>query len=325
MSNSGIIVHNDQGDLVLDNSYLNFYLSRKIELNGAGTTTGTFQEGEYIAAVGGLSDNSLDAYCENSPTGWTCTVKTYKAGLCVYVFSVNIPQREHGAGMQIYDANGRIIFDSALEPAKVLACGHTERDLPIGNYKYAMAVGAPITTQMENIWYTQDVTHSQIPHNAVTHQQWVPEEYYYRSVYHPEEYHYGWVTDIFGNKNWDKIVDKPAYWSQEKVVTKPAHYETVIDKPAWTEYVTEWETWKHIHWTESVSNFGINNKKILIRDIKVNEYNSFFPDYSSVFNSGKESSEYMYPIPPGYSEPMNQYYSYVINPTSFLLFDVANV
>lgn len=234
MSNSGIIVHNNNGDLVLDNSYLNFYLSRKISLTGTRTTTGTFQEGEYIAAVGGLADASLDAYCENTPTGWSCTVKTYKAGIAVYVFSTNIPKRDHGAGMQVYDASGRIIFDSALEPAKVLACGHTAQNLPTGSsYKYAMAVGSPITEQTCATSYSLITSHSQVLH---------PEETRLEYQKQPDG-SYKWVTVVVKEKYWEYITSWEEYsntfWQEIKKNMgisngKIQLAETDIERKSWS-------------------------------------------------------------------------------------------
>lgn len=281
MSNSGIIVHNNNGDLVLDNSYLNFYLSRKIALTGTGTTTGTFQTGEYIAAVGGLADASLDAYCENTPTGWSCTVKTYKAGLAVYVFSTNIPKRDHGAGMQVYDASGRIIFDSALEPAKVLTCGHTAQNLPTGSsYKYAMAIGSPIEIKNYQEWYKQDVSRS--------------------SMYFPEKWKMEYQKQPDGSYKWVKVVTEEAYW----------------------EYTTSWSTTKNMLWTRELKNFRISNSKIeLVQILYDKEY-----QFNTVpFSSGKETSRVTYPVPDPQPGRFDGYYSYVIDPTSFLLFDVSNV
>lgn len=169
MADSGIIVYNDNSNLVLNNSYVNFYVSRKIGLSGNGVTTGTFQNGEVLAAVGGINATTIDAYCENHPSGWTCTVTGYQQGLYVYVLSTNVPDTAHGVGLELFDDSGKVIFNSNVNPARVLMFGHGETGLPTNSaYRYAIADGAWLTEWSLHLWWDQTVSYAKTEHPAVT-------------------------------------------------------------------------------------------------------------------------------------------------------------
>lgn len=321
MKNSGITVYNDNNKLVLNDTYKNFYVSRKIELTGTGTTSGTFRDGEYIAAVGGLTDTTIDAYCSNGPKGWTCEVKTFKKGLFVYVLSINIPTREHGEGIQIFDSKGKLIFDSAMEPAIILGCGHNETELPTSaERKYALATGAPTVEKGQDVKYDQHVSYDTKYHPEETHRQYVPEKSHTELVSVPEKGHYEYDTS---KEPWTMkwVVDVPAHNETKKVIDEPAHWETVVDKKAWTEYITSWETWVYYHYWENKHNFGIKDKKIQIIQLSNHEKTKMTTD---VWGKGTESSDKPFPVPSAPSG-YDTYNLYTVNPTSFLLIDVTNL
>ena len=58
---AGITVYNDNNKIQIDGAYKNLYLSRKITLSGTGTTSGKFADGELLAAVGGTTNQTIDA------------------------------------------------------------------------------------------------------------------------------------------------------------------------------------------------------------------------------------------------------------------------
>ena len=125
MPEAGMTVYNGNNKIQIDGTYKNLYLSRKISLSGAGTTTGTFSGGEVIAAVGGTGSQTIDAYCVNTPTGWTCTVKTFTSGMCVYVFSTVVSKSTHGVGLQVFNGSGDIVYDSNNKHPLVVGFGQS--------------------------------------------------------------------------------------------------------------------------------------------------------------------------------------------------------
>ena len=195
----GIEVRTNDNNLIIDSTYRNLWLSRKIQITAAGTTTGTFSDDECMAAVGGVTGD-IDAYCENTPTGWTCIVKTYKAGLYVYVFSKNPFVSEHGSGLQVFDKSGNCVFDSNKKYAKVVAFGTAPNTYSIqGNTKkLAIAVGMPKT----------EISYYEISSG------WVDEST--EREYHPEKSHYEYNSET--NKL-EKVVDEEAHWSEYNVYT----------------------------------------------------------------------------------------------------------
>ena len=321
MADSGIIVYNDNSKLVLNNSYINFYVSRKIGLSGNGVTTGTFQSGEVLAAVGGINATTINAYCENSPSGWTCTVTGYQSGLYVYVLSTNVPDTAHGVGLEIFDASGKVIFNSNVNPARVLMFGHGETGLPTNSaYRYAIADGAWLTEWSLNNWWEQTVSHSQVTHPAVTGKKWVAEKTHRESTYYPDKYEMKSVyNSSTGKFEMQRVLVEKAHWEYKTVVDEPAHWETYTITAAWTEYITNYVNTGHTDYYKRQSNFSINNSRVALtvvrNDTKTNEVTSM--------DTGSISNRTMYVAPPATSKPFTKQYDYTINPCSFLLFDVS--
>lgn len=321
MSNSGIIVYNTAGALVVDNTYKNFYLSRKITLSGTGVTTGTFASGEYIAAVGGLAGTTMDAFCENTPTGWTCTVNTYQSGMAVYVLSTNIPTVEHGNGLEIRDADGKTIFNSNVEPARILSFGQGEQGLATGgNYKYAIATGSPVTERSLNKSYSVKHQYSTVDHPAVTYQQYVPATYKTELQWQEEKFHYEYQRQPDGSYQMVKVVDQAAGYKSVTVVDVPAHYETQVITAAYTDYVDDYTIWETDLYTTLISNFRLNQGRIAIGQKSKTESSSTTSTSGQLKNQISQSMNVI-----NAPNPMREDYAYTINPTSFLLFDVSGL
>lgn len=318
MSDSGIIVYNDSNKLVLNNSYKNFYVSRKLPISGTGTTTGTFQNGELLAAVGGINANNIDAYCENGVNGWTCTVKTYQSGLCVCVLSTNVPDTEHGVGLEIFDASGMVIFNSNVNPARVLMFGHNEAVLPTNNsYKYAIATGSHVSLPYYRRSYARNISYSTVYHPAQTHYE--APKYEMKTIHHPAEYSWQQVYNSTTKQyELQYVKTKDAYDELQWTQVSPGR--TVVDKAAYTEYITSWSDTMTEYTSLELKNFSVSNGRI---ELTTKSFTEKYWSQSSVVSSGKQSSTTGYPgvnpLPNGYDAS----YAYTINPTSFLLFDVS--
>lgn len=108
------------GNIQINDSFMNLYLSRKIPV-GVGTGSGSFQEGEFLAAIGN-GTNSLNGCCSNKPTGYDYKLNSSNTQAYIYVFS-NTPKSLGNCGLQVFNAAGQIIFDSNAKQAFVLSCG----------------------------------------------------------------------------------------------------------------------------------------------------------------------------------------------------------
>lgn len=145
-------VRNDKNKLVIDANFHNLWLSRKVLITQTGTFNGAFSGGEILAAVGGVTGD-IDAYCENNNNGYTCIVNTYVAGLYIYIFSQEPKAAASGCGLQVFDNNGKCVFDSNNKYAKVAAFGTAPNTykIPTTDHKYAIAVGCPTIKKEEYV------------------------------------------------------------------------------------------------------------------------------------------------------------------------------
>lgn len=108
------------GNIQINDSFMNLYLSRKIPV-GVGTGSGSFQEGEFLAAIGN-GTNSLNGCCSNKPAGYDYKLNSSATQAYIYVFS-NHPKSLGHCGLQVFNPAGQIIFDSNAKQAIVLGCG----------------------------------------------------------------------------------------------------------------------------------------------------------------------------------------------------------
>lgn len=218
---AGLTIYNNDNKIQIDSAFRNLQLSRKIALSGAGTTSGTFQNGEVLAAVGGTTSQNIDAYCVNTPTGWTCTVKKFTSGMAVYVFGTNTSPSTHGAGLEVYDKNGTIVYNSNDKHPIVIGFGNQERTMGARAVKPAIAVSEDLMIE----WHGTGINHSQqtvMESEIVNH----PAEY---GLYDATEYQFQWTTDMWGNQHYEMV---PVTVQKYGIV-----------KDSWTEIVNKWVTY----------------------------------------------------------------------------------
>ena len=264
---AGLIIYNNDNKIQIDGNYKNFYLSRKIALTGKGVKGGKFADGECLAAVGGTTSQTIDAYCVNTPTGWTCTVNTFTSGMCVYIFSSKVQQSTHGAGLQVFDKNGAIVYDSSNKHPCVYGFGQQEAN-PARATKPAVAVADDIKIIFSGIGISYG-SEQRLETETINH----PAEYGYyterelRSVWHDPVYGYTGGGYEFINGSYQYVppvygMISSGYYSQEWVEVQ----KYGIVKAAWTELVSKWVTyyWEQPYsWTEwTVSNFSLRNGNI---------------------------------------------------------------
>ncbi len=236
---AGLTIYNNDNKIQIDGNYKNLYLSRKIALTGTGTKSGKFNDGEYLAAVGGTTSQTIDAYCVNTPTGWTCTVNTFRAGMCVYIFSTKVAKSTHGVGLQVFDANEEIVYDSNNKHPRVVGFGQKDAD-PSRAVKPALAVASN-----KKITYTGTGEHDGYEDRLES-----------ETIHHPAEYGYYYEQELRG------VWDENGHYSIEWVEVRK--YGIVRD--SWTEIVSQWVRYYYIEpysWKEwNVSNFSLKSGKV---------------------------------------------------------------
>lgn len=257
---AGLTVYNDNNKIQIDGAYKNLYLSRKIELTGAGSSGGTFADGEVLAAVGGTNSQTIDAICINRPDGWTCVVNSFTSGMCVFVFGTKITAAAHGVGLQVFDENENIVYDSNNKHPVVMAFGHSD-----GTPYYAAAKPAVAVCVNRHVDYTADQISIQIQQFYEQYQVWHNTEYgwvekkKFQAVEHPAEYGNYWTAGYYQQQyhaggyeyNWQtgQYEYTSGYWEN---VWVPGSYEYGIIKEAYTtyEYVTvkEWDIVSYGHY-----------------------------------------------------------------------------
>lgn len=79
------------------------------------------QAGEFLVGIGN-STNSIDGCVINKPGGYEYQLSESSTQAYLYFFS-NHPKSQGNSGLQVFNANGEIIFDSNAKQAVVLACG----------------------------------------------------------------------------------------------------------------------------------------------------------------------------------------------------------
>ena len=278
---AGLTVYNSTNKIQIDGAYRNLNLSKKIAVTQAGDMSGTFEDGEILAAVGGTTSQNIDAYCVNTTTGWRCTVKSYTAGMYVYVFTIKVTASTHGAGLHVFDDQGVIVFDSNTKHPLVIGFGAGDITPPARASRPAVAV-----CQHRRTSYNQNFVETgfdtryesrQVQHDAVW--GWVDEQYdtfeyvdavyrtvaghyesqyvagHYENQYVPGTYQYNPIT---GQYEWTsggyQNVWVPGGYQQ---VWVEAHQELVT--PAHTEFVTKTRrVYKEIQaaYTETVWEFN---------------------------------------------------------------------
>lgn len=280
-------VYNDNNNLLLNDTYKNLYLSKKIPITKVGTYTGTFSDGEVLAAVGGIEskDVDIDAYCQNLGTGYNCVVNTYVSGMYIYVFTVKRPKRDSGLGLQLLNSNGDVIFDSLDPHPKILAFGNSTGAVSVGK-KPAIAVAPNIT------YLTNELSFS---HDSLRYatQEFFPDRYDWVIVYNPPG-----------------VIPSFEYRYQ---LVEPAHFETV--------WHTRYNGYVHLISTRDHKNFRLNNgvikESLVSTNTTVSLDDSFWWDDSDreVFKWGESKLQL-------FAQGKNKVFKTIIRTQSYLLMDV---
>lgn len=264
---AGMTIYNDDNKIQIDGTYKNLQLSRKIPLTGTGVTGGRFTDGECLAAVGGTTSQTIDAYCVNTPTGWTCTVNGFVSGMSVYVFTTKVQQSDHGTGLQVFDDNGAIVYDSNNKHPRVMGFGQQNASIPRAT-KPALAIADDI----------------KVIYSGIGERQWQENRLVTQIINHPAEYGYYettelrnvWHDPVFGYTGGGyEWIDgtyqyvpptygmiSAGYYSLENVTVQ----KWGIVKDPWTEAKSEWVMYYYrqpYSWTEwDVSNFSLRGGNI---------------------------------------------------------------
>lgn len=250
---AGLTVYNNDNKLQIDGAFRNLQLSRKIALSGTGITSGTFQNGEVLAAVGGTTSQNIDAYCVNTPTGWTCDVKTFTSGMCVYVFSMNTSPSQHGVGLEVYDKDGNCVFNSNDKHPIVVGFGNNESNVVGTATKPALAVSENLLMEWHGHGY-QYSSQRVMETKSVYH--W-PEYGYYTET----EYQFQWVTDMWGNQRY------------EMVPVQVQRYGVIRD--GYTELVTEWVQYYYetpYNWNQwEYSNYRLRGGDVVVGSVSTGQ------------------------------------------------------
>ena len=236
---AGLTIYNDNNKIQIDGNYKNLYLSRKIAITKTGVISGEFSAGECLAAVGGTTAQTIDAYCVNTPTGYNCTVNKVTSGMSIYIFSTTVQQSTHGVGLQVFNDNGAIVYDSNNKHPLVLGFGQQEAN-PTRAKKPAVAVADDIKI----------IYHGRGEHDGFEDRMET------ELINHPAEYGYYYERELQG------VWDNNGHYSLEWVEVR----KYGIIKDAWTEVKTQWVRYYYIQpytWSEwNVSNFGLQNGHI---------------------------------------------------------------
>lgn len=284
MSQAGLEVRSGKA-LIIDQNYMNLYLSRKIPITGAGETTGTFEEGEILAAVGGVDGEDIDAFCENNGSGYTCYVNGYQAGLQIYVFSMKQPERKKGCGLQVFNSTGQLVYDSGNEYAKVLISEvNSEEQIPEGK-KVAIMLGFP-TRKIDTTYSTYNITRKEtqtVHHPAVTHTEWqTKHKSELQGVQVPYEVPYQELVTV-SYQEWDPTINryvtkykqeyqtkyKTEYRLEYKWVEVPyQELVTIVDKEAYDEtiWVDVTDTYGTSTVWEHFWNYKISKRKLTLEE-----------------------------------------------------------
>ena len=147
---AGIQVYNSNNTLLLNESYINLVLSRKIQISSVGELDIVFTGEECIGAIGG-DNGTIDAYCENSETKCHIIVNSLPSGgLIAYIFSKDSTPTKNGVGLQIYNKNNKLVYDSSRYYGKVIkTLADSNMDVN-STKKVAIACGLPSLTYHTN-------------------------------------------------------------------------------------------------------------------------------------------------------------------------------
>lgn len=215
---AGIKVYNSNNTLLLNESYINLVLSRKIQISSVGELDIVFTGEECIGAIGG-DNGTIDAYCENSETKCHIIVNSLPSGgLIAYIFSKDTTPTKNGVGLQIFNENNKLIYDSSRYYGKVIkTLADSNRDVS-STKKVAIACGLPSLTYHTNASQFERNYHTTI---TVTHYDKYPVEYEFLSL--P-------VTDTYGQ--YAVVKSYINYMINNGLITKKVRKSEVVKQGA---------------------------------------------------------------------------------------------
>lgn len=228
----------DKGNLQINDVYLNLYLSRKIPI-WPGENTINFNSGEFIAAIGN-GTRSIDGTIVNSGSSCFYKLNSSQTQAYVYIFCGS-PVESSKSGLQIFNKDGKLIFDSNTKQARVLASGGI--GATAGDAKsLAIACGGFTYTKdgiySSTVW--QDKV-SRIEYRYELVNKWVDEEYKeLEPVRKTREvpYEYCWtMPEMVGHWERDPFTGLQNWVTEVKNVQ---HCETRYKTEYYTDY--EWVT-----------------------------------------------------------------------------------
>lgn len=160
MSEAGLLIKNDNNDLLINDTYNNLYLFRKIKLTdlpyerlGNGSIhplrfTLEIQPNEVIAPIARTDGKELQAFSVNSAgtsgatvNSWLIYVQDYKSDLnelladlenvYVYTFGINTSATAsaNGYGLQVFNEDGVCVYNSNNKPMRVLHYANNVGDI----------------------------------------------------------------------------------------------------------------------------------------------------------------------------------------------------
>ena len=142
MSEAGLLIHNNDGDLLINSTYKNLYLVRKLKLtsmsqevlsNGTLTFSSNVQTNEVIAPIARTNGNPLTAFCFRGASKWviyapkssnsqtTAQLLADLDNVYVYIFGVRTGTSATGnVGLQVFNQSGVCVYNSNDKPMRVL-------------------------------------------------------------------------------------------------------------------------------------------------------------------------------------------------------------
>jgi hypothetical protein len=252
------------GNIQINDSFMNLYLSRKIPV-GVGTGSGSFQEGEFLAAIGN-GTNSLNGCCSNKPTGYDYKLNASNTQAYIYVFS-NTPKSLGNCGLQVFNAAGQIIFDSNAKQALVLSCGGVGTSSTGSN----LAIACGGFTAMSN-------------YNSTGYSYIFPQRYSDTFYYTKQETKL--VTETYTEYEWQTGYDGKQWLvpvTKTRTVWK-TFYTQVPQYITWTDYTVT--TWATSYYYRELDNLLLENGIAKIFKYSVTSSSKSVDPYSMTF-SGK--------------------------------------
>ena len=187
--------------------------------------------------------------------------------MSIYVFTTKVQQSDHGAGLQVFDENGAIVYDSNNKHPRVMGFGQQNASVPRA-VKPALAIADDIKVIYSGIGERQ-YQENRLVTQTINH----PAEYGYyettelRNVWHDPVFGYTgggyeWIDGTYQYVPPTYGMISAGYYSLENVTVQ----KWGIVKDPWNEAKSEWVMYYYrqpYSWTEwDVSNFSLHGGNI---------------------------------------------------------------